>query len=563
MASMADDFDSRRRASSSRRSPFQGVPTTGSSSPYRFPKIQPLPNIADMTFEDDDDPDLSQGDVIQVEEEPERFAATIRTAASDSGNDAGRLTSDEEDVEEKKTRSTKWHSTEIRSRTRRDSLRRRGNSLGSVSSLLVDPGRKLHQPLRTRIVRILCWQLLLSMVVCLPFLLIADFIPFLNVITIPITSIFGIVLFFDLAFIAYLMLAQTDPPDSVTLPFLPWDPKLVWRVNYVLYRWLRVAIRVVPKLMRDWAIRRMLKPKRGVEDPNVTSNIHYGSARPRKRLDVYRATPKPKPTGLADQQSSSSRLSSLSPTISRILKSTILPAPGIGGPAGDLVLARNTTGDGNVLSPVIVFFHSPQLGPIKGKRWMYESLGRNLADMGYTVVIPDLTSYPEGKTKQMIQDVRRVLNWTMINIRRYGGDPTLIHVMGHSLGGHLALLTVLQEAIVASRDKIDDPDVEMANGLRELKIYDRAVRLPQIQGLILLAPICDVNDQIIQEAARGAAHLSKSRRILGPSHTRAMFHSPVHVLHASRNVIDLNLLPRKTLFIHGCVRHVWLRKAES
>lgn len=172
---MADDFDSRRRASSSRRSPFQGVPTTGSSSPYRFPKIQPLPNIADMTFEDDDDPDLSQGDVIQVEEEPERFAATIRTAASDSGNDAGRLTSDEEDVEEKKTRSTKWHSTEIRSRTRRDSLRRRGNSLGSVSSLLVDPGRKLHQPLRTRIVRILCWQLLLSMVVCLPFLLIADF----------------------------------------------------------------------------------------------------------------------------------------------------------------------------------------------------------------------------------------------------------------------------------------------------------------------------------------------------------------------------------------------------
>lgn len=81
------------------------------------------------------------------------------------------------------------------------------------------------------------------------------------------------------------------------------------------------------------------------------------------------------------------------------------------------MLARNNAADGNTLSPVIVFFHSPQLGPIKGKKWMYESLGRNFAKMGYTVVIPDLTFYPEGKAKQMVQDVRRVLNWTMINIR--------------------------------------------------------------------------------------------------------------------------------------------------
>ncbi|KIO20276.1 hypothetical protein M407DRAFT_30068 [Tulasnella calospora MUT 4182] len=349
------------------------------------------------------------------------------------------------------------------------------------------------------------------------------------------------------------MLAQTDPPDAVTLPFLPWDPKLVWKVNRVLFQWLQVALRVAPKLMRDWAVRRILKSRRKGVDTTVVNNINYGSPRPGKRLDVYRATPSPNHADLATRQSSPSPPTPSSPTVSRKLgsSSTILPAPGIGESMGDLVLSRNTAGEGNNLSPVIVFFHSPQLGPIKGKKWMYETLGRNLADKGYTVVIPDLTFYPEGKAKAMVQDVRRVLNWTMINIRRYGGDPFQIHVMGHSLGGHLALLTVLQEAIVLSRDKIDDPGVEMANGLRELKIYDRAVRVPPIQGLILLAPICNVNDQVIGETMRGVSHLSKLRRILGPSHTRAMFHSPVHVLHAARNVIDPNLLPPKILFVHG------------
>ncbi|KAG9018239.1 hypothetical protein FRB90_011808 [Tulasnella sp. 427] len=544
MASTANDFTSFRGASSGRKSPFQGVGhTAGSSSPYRFPKVPPLPNTSDISYDDANDPGVSQKDIVQVEEEAEPIVATIRTSLSDSGNEAG-LSSDDD------KRISKSSKSALRSRRRRTSLIERGELLGSVSPELVEPGRKLRgTPLRTRIVRILCWQLMLSTLLGLPLLLIADFIPFLNIITIPITSVFGLVLFFDLAFVAYLALAQTDPPESVTLPFLPWNPKLVWKVNCVLYRWLRVAIRVVPKLMRDCAIRRMLRSKRAGGDSDVSvKNVSYGSTRPGNCLDVYKATPKSRPTHPTDLQ----RPASPGRSTSRLFRPiSTLPVPENGGPEGDIVLARSVSGEANVPSPVIVFFHSPQLGPITGKKWVYESLGRNLADMGYTVVIPDLTSYPEGKAKQMVQDVRRVLNWTMMNIAKYGGDPSQIHVMGHSLGGHLALLTILQEAVVVSRDSVHNPEIEMANGLRELKIYDHAVRLPEIQGLILLAPVCDVNDQIIQEASRGVAHLSKLRRILGPGHTRAMFHSPVHVLHAARNVIDLNLLPPKILFIHG------------
>ncbi|KAG9047188.1 hypothetical protein FS837_002831 [Tulasnella sp. UAMH 9824] len=511
MASAAHDLHGHRRPSSKRKSPFQGERTAGASSPYRFPKIEPLPNVADVSY-DGEDLDPAHGSIIQVEEELERLVETVRTLGSDSGNHAELgLDEYEDEEEEKKTYSLKARETDIRSRRRRSSLMEKGSNHDQVSSLLVEPGRKLHEPLRTTIIRILCWKLLLSTILSLPCLLIADFIPFLNIVTIPITSIFGVVLFFDFAFIAYLMLAQTDPPDAVTLPFLPWDPKLVWKVNRVLFQWLLVALRVAPKLMRDWAIRRILKSKRKA----VASTV------PGKRLDVYRATPPPNLANLAHRQSSPSPPTPSSPIAARKSESsTILPAPGIGGTVGDLVLSRNMGREVNGLAPVIVFFHSPQLGPIKGKKWMYETLGRNLADMGYTVVIPDLTSYPEGKAKQMVQD---------------SGRPPC----------------TLQEAIVLSRDKILDPGVEMANGLRELKIYDRTVRLPPIQGLILLAPICNVNDQVIGESMRGVSHLSKLRRILGPNHTRAMFHSPVHVLHAARNVIDPNLLPPKILFIHG------------
>lgn len=52
----------------------------------------------------------------------------------------------------------------------------------------------------------------------------------------------------------------------------------------------------------------------------------------------------------------------------------------------------------------------------------------------------------------MVIDIRRVLAWTNRNIAQYGGDRHNIHLMGHGSGAHLALLTVVQEAVVRSRD---------------------------------------------------------------------------------------------------------------
>lgn len=64
----------------------------------------------------------------------------------------------------------------------------------------------------------------------------------------------------------------------------------------------------------------------------------------------------------------------------------------------------------------------------------------------------------------------------------------MLILYAHSLGAHLSLLTVLQEVVVDSREAYLDEegaDVEMSNGLRQIRVYSPEVRIPRIQGLIL------------------------------------------------------------------------------
>lgn len=91
--------------------------------------------------------------------------------------------------------------------------------------------------------------------------------------------------------------------------------------------------------------------------------------------------------------------------------------------------------------------------------------------MGYCVVIPDVVSgeergshvlavvkgslqtfYPEARVKDSVVDLRLVLRWVGDNCERYGGDMRRIHLLGHGMSAHLAMLTLTQEAVVLSRE---------------------------------------------------------------------------------------------------------------
>lgn len=85
--------------------------------------------------------------------------------------------------------------------------------------------------------------------------------------------------------------------------------------------------------------------------------------------------------------------------------------------------------------------------------------------------------------------------------RIYGGDPLRIYLSGHGLGAHLALLHVVQRAVVSCRDALlsnahpsnteyggINPGISISNGTRRVREYGRGVWCPKVEGLFLLVP---------------------------------------------------------------------------
>ncbi|MFY9286924.1 MAG: alpha/beta hydrolase [Alphaproteobacteria bacterium] len=90
--------------------------------------------------------------------------------------------------------------------------------------------------------------------------------------------------------------------------------------------------------------------------------------------------------------------------------------------------------------PVVVFLH--------GGRWQagskddYPFVGSALAKKGYITVIPDYRKYPDVQFPAYVDDAAAALVWVQKHIKEYGGNPHLIHVMGHSAGAHIGALAV-------------------------------------------------------------------------------------------------------------------------
>lgn len=70
-------------------------------------------------------------------------------------------------------------------------------------------------------------------------------------------------------------------------------------------------------------------------------------------------------------------------------------------------------------------------------------LGRNFASKGVITVIPDYTLSPEANYDEMAGQIVSVIQWTKKNISQYNGNPNTIYITGHSAGGHLSALAVM------------------------------------------------------------------------------------------------------------------------
>tara|TARA_R110002033_G_scaffold56090_3_gene104998 strand:- start:103550 stop:104371 length:822 start_codon:yes stop_codon:yes gene_type:complete len=92
--------------------------------------------------------------------------------------------------------------------------------------------------------------------------------------------------------------------------------------------------------------------------------------------------------------------------------------------------------------PVIVWFHGG--GLTGGTREIPEAL----KNKGYIIVGVGYRLAPKVKAEVCISDAAAAIAWVFKNIEAYNGDTNSIFISGHSAGGYLALMTVMNQDLL-------------------------------------------------------------------------------------------------------------------
>ena len=111
--------------------------------------------------------------------------------------------------------------------------------------------------------------------------------------------------------------------------------------------------------------------------------------------------------------------------------------------------------------PVLVFFYGG--GWDSGSRTLYAWAAHALAAKGFVVAVPDYRVVPEVYFPAFIEDAAAATAAVAGVVARYGGDPDRLGVLGHSAGGHLAMMITLDRRYMAA---VGQPDlIRAAAGL--------------------------------------------------------------------------------------------------
>lgn len=100
---------------------------------------------------------------------------------------------------------------------------------------------------------------------------------------------------------------------------------------------------------------------------------------------------------------------------------------------------------GALARTVVVFVHGG--GLTEGDRSWYRATGRSLANGGYVAVVPSYRYYPAVHPLDSARDIVAALEWVAEHIAALGGDPRKVVLAGHSAGGWLVDLVMMDRAL--------------------------------------------------------------------------------------------------------------------
>ncbi len=76
---------------------------------------------------------------------------------------------------------------------------------------------------------------------------------------------------------------------------------------------------------------------------------------------------------------------------------------------------------------------------------MFHFMATAFLKRGVTTVFLNYPLAPENSMSQIVFSCRYAIRWLHENIKRFNGSPEQMHVMGHSAGGHLASMLLVDE----------------------------------------------------------------------------------------------------------------------
>ncbi len=134
-------------------------------------------------------------------------------------------------------------------------------------------------------------------------------------------------------------------------------------------------------------------------------------------------------------------------------------------PKLNIFVPRNLKGEN---AKVLIFVHGGNWN--SGRKETYNLLGRNFARKGVVVVIPDYNLSPMINYDGMASQVAAAILWTKQNIASYNGNPNQIFIKGHSAGGHLGALAIMNPKFGLDPESIAGIILNDAAGL-DMKYY--------------------------------------------------------------------------------------------
>ncbi len=162
--------------------------------------------------------------------------------------------------------------------------------------------------------------------------------------------------------------------------------------------------------------------------------------------------------------------------------------------------------------PMLVWLHGGGIKINSKDTLESQVVGMRLASEGIGVAVINYRLSPQGQFPDYVEDVAAATHWVAQNIAKYEGDPEALYLGGHSAGGYLAAIAILDTGYLAAYDMTPD----------------------QIKGVICISGQMDSHNTVKEE--RGQAADAKLINSSAPLYHTSTAVPPFLILYADDDI---------------------------